>query len=129
VKKELHDTRKEAAIAQHQLSLALVEIKRLQNENEKALILQTELISSFDELKCEVEAGISIADSLQSTFAETTQSFAIYQRYLQAQPMNLNFPLDRVLPCTCPSSPNMCLTVFCCACRMFCWMSNYQATF
>ncbi|CAN5975935.1 unnamed protein product [Sphagnum jensenii] len=83
VKKELHDTRKEAAIAQHQLSLALVEIKRLQNENEKALILQTELISSFDELKCEVEAGMSIADSLQSTFAETTQSFAIYQRYFQ----------------------------------------------
>ncbi|CAM6033347.1 unnamed protein product [Sphagnum compactum] len=83
VKKELHDTRKEAAIAQHQLSLALVEIKRLQNDNEKALILQTELISSFDELKCEVEAGMSIADSLQSTFAETTQSFALYQRYFQ----------------------------------------------
>ncbi len=62
MKKELHESMKEAAAAQYELNLALQKIESLEKENEKGAEVQRELVSSIDELKCEVEAIMSTTD-------------------------------------------------------------------
>ncbi|KAH8968815.1 hypothetical protein BDL97_02G001200 [Sphagnum fallax] len=76
VKKELHESMKEAAAAQYELNLALQKIESLEKENEKGVEVQRELVSSIDELKCEVEAIMSTTDF--ASLGEIRQFFAPY---------------------------------------------------
>ncbi len=76
MKKELHESMKEAAAAQYELNLALQKIESLEKENEKGVEVQRELVSSIDELKCEVEAIMSTTDF--ASLGEIRQFFAPY---------------------------------------------------